>query len=247
MTVLRSAAFNVAFFILTFGATVTAAAVGLVAPHRVIGVARSWARLTLVCLRLFCGIRVKVLGREYLPQGPALIASRHQSAFDTLIWLILVPHCCYVLKNELLRIPLWGRLVKATGMIAIDRSGGATTLRALVQAGERAVRDQRQIIIFPEGTRSEPIHMLPLQPGIAGLAMRTGLPVIPAVTDSGLYWGRRAFRKRPGTIHVELRPPIAGGFRRKELMRRLEDALQTPVGSPIPAAETHPPVGNSVS
>ena len=88
--------------------------------------------------------------------GPALIASMHQSAFDTLVWMTLVPRCCYVLKQELLRVPLFGRLIPYSGMIAIDRFGGAQSLRALMQEGARAAREARQMVIFPEGTRAAP-------------------------------------------------------------------------------------------
>lgn len=169
-----------------------------------------------------------------------LIASAHQSAFDTFVWLVLVPRCCYVLKQELLRIPLFGPLVQSTGMISVDRTGGASAMRGLLREAERAVREERQIVIFPEGTRAEPGTLLPLQPGVAALAARTGLPVVPVVTDSGLCWGRRAFRKRPGTIHIRLLEPIPAGIRREELMQRLDSALRSRV---LPSIE---PVDNSV-
>jgi 1-acyl-sn-glycerol-3-phosphate acyltransferase len=186
------------------------------------------------------GIRLEVLGREHLPRGAALIASRHQSAFDTMVWLTLVPRCCYVLKHELLRIPLFGKLIQATRMIAVDRTGGGATLRSLVRQGERAVREARQIVIFPEGTRSPPDSMLPLQPGVAALASRTGLAVIPVVTNSGSYWGRRAFRKRPGTIRMVIRPPLPVGLPRHELMVRLCEQFT------IPLDAAGRPVDNSV-
>ena len=109
-----------------------------------------------------------------------------------------------------------------TGMIAVDRSGGANALRGLMREGERAIREERQIVIFPEGTRAEPGAMLPLQPGVAALAARTRLPVVPVVTDSGRCWGRRAFHKRPGTIHIRVLEPIPTGIGRDQLMRRLE-------------------------
>ena len=117
-----------------------------------------------------------------------------------------------------------------TGMIAVDRSGGANALRGLVREGERAMREGRQIVIFPEGTRAEPGAMLPLQPGVAALAARTRLPVIPVVTDSGHCWGRRAFHKRPGTIHIRVLEPIPPELRRDQLMQRLEAALRSDVG-----------------
>jgi len=165
---------------------------------------------------------------EHIPNGAALIASRHQSAFDTIVWLTLLPGCCYVLKRELQNIPLFGGLTQSTGMIAVDRQGGASAIRALVKAGDRALREQRQILIFPEGTRSDPGGMLPLQPGIAALAARSGIPVIPVATDSGLYWGRRAFRKVPGTIRIVISPPLPVGLRRDELMRRLAEGMLMP-------------------
>ncbi len=223
MTLIRSALFNVWSFGVSFLLLLPATAVSLVAPGRMLGFASLWARVVLAGLGPICGIRVVVTGREHLPvRGAALIASMHQSAFDTLVWMTLLPRCCYVLKQELLRVPLFGRLIPPSGMIAIDRFGGMQSLRALMQEGVRASREQRQIVIFPEGTRAAPGQILPLQPGIAALAASTGLPVIPVVTDSGLYWGRRSFRKRPGTIHIAIQPPIPAGLRRQELMQRLE-------------------------
>ncbi len=228
MTFLRSALFNAFFFMVTFVMTlVPGTIVRFVAPHRVLDVARAWARMVLWALRVICGIRLEVSGLERVTGGEArLIASRHQSAFDTLVWLTLVPRCCYVLKKELLRIPLFGSLPMVSGMIAVDRSGGAAALRNLVKEGERAAREARQIVIFPEGTRAEPGSVLPLQPGIAALAARTHLPVIPVVTDSGHCWGRRAFHKRPGTIHIRVLEPIPADTRRAQFMLQLEQALR---------------------
>ena len=228
MSLLRSTLFNVFFFATTFVLTMFGTAVRIATPHRALDVARLWARVVVGGLRVICGIRLQVFGQERLPEGgPMLIASAHQSAFDTFVWLVLVPRCCYVLKQELLRIPLFGPLVQSTGMIAVDRAGGASAMRGLMREADRAVREQRQIVIFPEGTRAEPSVLLPLHPGVAALATRTGLPVVPAVTDSGFCWGRRAFRKRPGTIHIRVLEPIPAGIRREQLMQRLESALRS--------------------
>lgn len=230
MTFFRSALFNLFFFTMTFVFTaVPGTMVRFVAPGRVLDVARMWARAMMWGLRVICGIRLHVSGLEHMGSGAALIASRHQSAFDTLVWLTLVPRCCYVLKRELLAIPLFGALMPLAGMIAVDRGGGATALRRLVRDGVRAAREGRQIVIFPEGTRADPAATLPLQPGVAALAARTHLPVIPAVTNSGHFWGRRAFRKRAGTIHIRLLAPIPADIGRDQLMRRLEAALRSGV------------------
>jgi 1-acyl-sn-glycerol-3-phosphate acyltransferase len=228
MTLLRSALFNLFFFTMTFVMTLALGTpVRLVAPHRMLGVAQLWARIMLWALRVLCGIRLQVSGMERVGNGAALIASRHQSAFDTFVWLTLLPRCCYVLKRELLRIPLFGPLLTLGGMIAVDRQGGAAALRGLIRDGERARREERQIVIFPEGTRAVPGSQLPLQPGVAALAAHTRLPVIPVVTDSGRCWGRRAFQKRAGTIHIRLLQPIPAGTARDQLMSGLAAALRT--------------------
>jgi 1-acyl-sn-glycerol-3-phosphate acyltransferase len=230
MTFLRSALFNLFFFVVTFLLTlVPASAARVLAPKRVLDVAQFWARIMLWGLRTICGIRLRVSGLGRVGPDAALIASQHQSAFDTFVWLTLVPRACYVLKRELLRIPLFGPLLPLAGMIAVDRTGGGGAIRGLLRDGDRAAREGRQIIIFPEGTRAPPRTVLPLQPGVAALAIRTGLPVIPVVTDSGRCWGRRAFQKRAGTIHIRILEPIAGEADRGRLMQRLEAALRSPV------------------
>jgi 1-acyl-sn-glycerol-3-phosphate acyltransferase len=222
MTWLRSALYNVFFFCSTFVLTMAGTAVSLVAPHRVISVVVAWARLELAAARAICGISWQVTGE--LPTGATLIASHHESAFDTLIWFALLPRAAYVLKEELTRIPLFGRLTRPAGMIAVDRDGGAASMRRLIRDAAAAVAAERQIVIFPEGTRAEPGTLLPLQPGVAALAASTRLPVIPVMTDSGRYWGRRAFRKRPGVIHIILLPAIEPTTRRQDLLPRLEAA-----------------------
>lgn len=235
MTFLRSTIFNIFFFAVTAAMTlVPATYVRLFAPRRTLDLARLWARIILGAARVICGIRLEVSGMECLAgDQPRLIASLHQSAFDSIVWLTLVPRCCYVVKHELLRVPLFGALLPITGMIAVDRSGGAATLRALMREGDRAKREGRQIVIFPEGTRGEPDKILPLQPGIAALAARTGLPVFPVVTDSGRCWSRRAFHKRAGTIHIHVQSPIDPGIGREALMQRLTAALHLPVENSV--------------
>ena len=169
-----------------------------------------WARITLRSLERLCGIRIALDGREYLPRdGPALIAAQHQSAFDTLFWLTVLPRPAYVLKQELVELPLFGPLLTASGFIAVDRTAGAQALRRMVEECRIAIANGRQIVIFPEGTRVPAGERGVVQPGVLALARALKLPVIPAATDSGLCWGRNAFKKRPGTITVSVYPPIA--------------------------------------
>jgi 1-acyl-sn-glycerol-3-phosphate acyltransferase len=239
MIMLRSAVFNLFFFLVTFVLTLLGTVLSWFAPESALPVAALWARIMVAAVRIICGIRLQVTGLEHISPGAALIASRHQSAFDTFVWMTLLPRCCYVLKQELLRIPLFGRLLIGARMIAVDRHGGGTAMRMLLREGDRAVREARQIVIFPEGTRSGPGRVLDLQPGVAALAARTKLPVIPVATDSGRYWGRRAFRKEPGVIRIVISAPISAETGRQEMMRRLraEISLLEPEVMGVPVAE----------
>ena len=221
MMMMRSTLFNVFLFVSTFLFAIPGTIVRFAAPRRMLEFAKFWAGVELAAARILCGIHLKVTGMENMPPGPVLIASRHESAFDILAWLVLVPKPCFVVKRELTVLPVFGPLILLSGMIPVDREGGGTALRALLREGERARAEGRQIVIFPEGTRVEPDQHPPLQPGAAALAAKTGLPVIPVMTDSGTYWGRRAFRKQAGTIHIVIHPPLPGNSGRQALLRTL--------------------------
>lgn len=227
--VLRSAVFNLFFYGFT---TVMVLALPLVVRRGEAAMeahVRAWVRLVLAGVRRVCGISWRVEGLRNLPPGPAIIASRHQSAFDTMVWFLLfappLPTPAYVLKRELTRMPFVGGLCRGMGLIVVDRQAGAAAIRALLRGADAAMRARRSIVIFPEGTRAPPGRMLALQPGVAALAQRTGLPVVPVVTDSGRFWGRRAFLKNPGTITITIRPALPLGLGRDELMAELAAAL----------------------
>jgi 1-acyl-sn-glycerol-3-phosphate acyltransferase len=228
---LRSALFNALFLGGTALASLCAMPL-LLAPQAVVtAYVRGWARLVVWTLRIVCGIRLEVKGIGRIPAGGAIIAAKHQSAFDTLVWMMLLdrgwPPPVYVLKQELLSIPLWGRLARRCGHIPVDREAGGAALRAMVRQGRAALAAGHAVVIFPEGTRTAPGERRPYQPGVAALAIATGAPVVPVATDSGLAWGRRAFRKQPGTIRVSVLPPLPAGLPRHALMAALEDAVET--------------------
>lgn len=233
MTLLRSAAFNLWFYGITvlfcLGAPVAVALARLRGRHAAIRYGRCWARLALAGLRPLAGIAWTVQG-EIPARGGALLAAQHQSAFETALWAALLPDYCFVVKRELMRAPLFGWVMRVAGMIGVDRSGGAAAMRAMLRAGGEAAADGRQIVIFPEGTRVEPGVRARLHPGVAALATRTGLPVIPVVTDSGRLWGRNAFHKRAGTIRVQLLPALPAGLGREELLARLAAAFASGPG-----------------
>lgn len=226
MTILRSLLFN-AFFL---GGTAVVVLLGvplLAFPPRVLtGFIRFWACMMIGALRVICGIRLEVMGMENLPPGGSIIAAKHQSAFDTMVWLKLVPNSVYVLKKELLDIPFWGWLARHCGHLSVDRQAGAAALRTLVRETKARLAEGRPVVIFPEGTRTAPGERGTYQPGVAAMAAASGAPVVPVATDSGRHWGRRAFRKSPGVIHVSVLPPLQVGLPRAALMAALEDAIE---------------------
>jgi 1-acyl-sn-glycerol-3-phosphate acyltransferase len=241
MTQLRALAFNLYFFGLTAILGIGGLVLRVAMRRRILGYAQYWAALMIAGARIICGIRVEITGAEHLPAaGPALLASQHQSAFDTLIWMTRLPTPSYVVKRELTRIPLFGPLLTPAGMIPVDRAARATALRSLLRATRRARDAGRQIIIFPEGTRVAPGEQVPLQPGIAAIATHLELPVIPIATDSGTRWGRRAFMKYPGTIHIAIGKPIPAGTPRMALLHAIEQFWRDSQLTP------RPPVENSV-
>ncbi len=226
MSALRSLLFNIAFFGWTAllcigGIPLLAASAGWIVAGQ-----RLWAWGVIGLLRLLIGTDYQVSGRENLPDGPFVIAAKHQSAWETIIFFLLIDRPAYVLKKELLAIPLYGWYARRGGHIAVDRKAGAKALRLLLEDSRRAIADGMVPVIFPQGTRTAPGTHLPYQPGIAALYRGLDLPVVPVALNSGLFWGRRAFRKRPGTIKLEFLPAIPPGTDRAGFMAGLETAIE---------------------
>jgi 1-acyl-sn-glycerol-3-phosphate acyltransferase len=224
MLFLRSLAFNIVF--VSVGTTLALLSRLIPearGPVEVTRMGQLWSRISLRALKTICNIRVEIEGRENLPQsGPALIAAQHQSAFDILLWLTVLQHPAYVLKQELVEIPMLGATLPKAGFVAVDRECGANSLRKMVAGCRKAVAAGRQIVIFPEGTRVAPGERGVIQPGIVALARALKMPVIPAATNSGQYWGKRAFKKYPGTIKVTIFPAATGIAQRQDLIDELE-------------------------
>ena len=224
---LRALAFNIAFF----AATALIGLVGLpllVAPRRwVMRFGRVWARCVLALLKTLVGLDDEIRGRQHLPAGGCIIAMKHQSAWDTLILPVVLGDPAIVLKRELLWVPFYGWYAARAGSIAIDRKGGAGALRRMIAAAREGAAQGRAVVIFPEGTRTPPGRRLAYQPGVAALYQALGVPVVPAAVNSGLYWGRRSFVKRPGRILLEFLEPIAPGLSRRDFMAALEARIET--------------------
>lgn len=227
MTALRSFAFNILFYVWTAVIVVSCLPL-LVMPRRTLfWTSRTWARVNLAMLASLCGLRYELRGLNNLPAGPCIVASKHQSAWDTMIFPMLFDAPCYVLKRELAWIPLFGWCAVRYGNIPIDRAGGAKALRALIRAARDRLNQGRAVVIFPEGTRVAPGQRRPHHPGTAALYVQLGVPVVPVAVNSGLFWGRRTFVKKPGRIVLEVLPPIPPGLPRKAFAATLEDRIES--------------------
>jgi 1-acyl-sn-glycerol-3-phosphate acyltransferase len=189
-------------------------------------VARAWERVALAALRLTVGLSHEVRGRARLPAGPVILASKHQSAWETLAFHALVPEVAVGLKEELTRIPVFGWYLLRAGNIRIDRGAASKAIRSLVAGARRAAAEGLSVLIFPEGTRRGPDDPADYKPGVAALYTALDLPVVPVALNSGLFWPRRGFLKRPGRIVVEFLEPIPAGLDRKAFMRALEVAVE---------------------
>src|SRR5215468_4352728 len=226
MAMLRSLLFNLGFFawtllIVVFGVP------WLLLPYRfTYRLGAFWVRISLALLRGLVGLDHRVVGLEHRLAGPAIYAAKHQSAWDTLVFPLLLDKPAYVLKQELIRVPLFGSYLKQCGMIPVDRQGGGSALKQMLKAARAAVAQGRSILIYPEGTRTPPGERRPYHPGVAALYGDLGVPVVPVALNSGLFWGRRSFRKRPGTITIEFLPPIAPGRPRREFMQELRSRME---------------------
>jgi 1-acyl-sn-glycerol-3-phosphate acyltransferase len=186
-----------------------------------------WALGIILMLRVICGIRVELRGREHMPTGPALIAAKHQCMYDVFAQFAWLPYSCFVTKKELMWIPFLGWYARKADMIVVDRAGHSTALRKMVAEAKARFAEGRQLVIFPEGTRTEPGTPGDYKPGIAALYRELDLPVHPLATNSGVHWPRHGFLRRPGVIVFEYLEPIPAGLKRAEFMRVLEERIET--------------------
>jgi 1-acyl-sn-glycerol-3-phosphate acyltransferase len=183
----------------------------------------AWTRFHRRCAAWLLGIRTRVEGSP--PSGPVLVASKHQSMFETLELAIVLHSPVLVMKRELADIPFWGRLATSYGMIPVDRAAGAKALRSMLKEAAAARREGRPVVIFPEGTRVAPGEQPELQPGFAGLYRALGLPVVPVALDSGRLWPRGRLVKRPGIVTMRFGEPIPPGLPREEIEARVHEAI----------------------
>jgi 1-acyl-sn-glycerol-3-phosphate acyltransferase len=186
-----------------------------------------WARVAAFGVRWICGIKTEVRGLENLPDGPVMIASKHQSALDTVAPILFTHRPVYVLKQELLDMPIFGWYCQRAGLIAIDRDGQMSALRKMIAQAKERFADGRPLIIFPEGTRQD-IGALPdYKIGVAGIYTMLGVPCVPMALNTGLVWPAKGFMRYPGTAVFEFLPMIPAGLKRAEFMTTLEERIET--------------------
>jgi 1-acyl-sn-glycerol-3-phosphate acyltransferase len=233
---LRSALFNVLAGLWTLLLMVVIVPAGpFMSPGGMRRYARFWMRGVQAMLRAIVGLRYEVRGLDRLPDRPVIIASKHQSAWETVFFHLVRVDTVIGLKHELTRIPLFGWYLMIAHNIRIDRGGAARALRSLIDGAKAAVAEGCSILIFPEGTRRKPGDAPDYKPGVAALYRELGVPVVPVALNSGLFWGRQSFLKRPGTITVEFLEPIEPGMERKAFMELLERRIETATGRLVAA------------
>ncbi|MBE6455148.1 MAG: 1-acyl-sn-glycerol-3-phosphate acyltransferase [Alphaproteobacteria bacterium] len=189
---------------------------------------RFWSKMTPKLLCLICGIQLDVQGLENLPQQNGyIIASKHQSAFETGLFHGLIPHVFYVLKKELLYIPIAGIYFLKTGCIPIDRGGGAKTMRKMLTGVKKHLDDGMNLVIFPEGTRTKPGTKKPYTPGVAFLYEQCKVPVVPVALNTGYCWPKNQIKKYAGKVTLRILPPIEAGLDKREFLNLLYNRIET--------------------
>jgi 1-acyl-sn-glycerol-3-phosphate acyltransferase len=205
--------------------------------HAILAVAKFWARSNLWLLRVICGVEAEFRGTVKIPPGALIVAAKHQSLWETFALLLILRDPAYIMKRELMWIPFFGWYTWKAGMIAVDRGKGSQALAGMNDRARRELARNRQIIIFPEGTRravgAEPRYKY----GVAHLYAEAGVTCLPIALNSGLFWPRRSLRRYPGTVRVEVLDPIPPGLGKEEFFLRLQQDIEAATARLVSEAE----------
>ena len=240
LTLIRSTIFFVLLVITTTLFAIPIFTIGLLMPYRPrCQIANAWGKVNLWLLKVICNLRYQVTGWENLPQHEAIILSKHQSAWETIALRgLLPPEQAWVLKRELLWVPLFGWALAAAEAIGIDRSSGRVAMRQVISKGIERLKQGRLVIIFPEGTRVAPGERKRYGMGGAILAEKSGYPIVPIAHNAGVFWRRRGVKKYPGTIQVVIGPAIeTDGKSAVELNAQVEEWIESTVATLPQAAD----------
>jgi 1-acyl-sn-glycerol-3-phosphate acyltransferase len=224
---LRSLLFNALFYLNTAVWLVIALPTFFLPYRAIIWIAKTWGRCNLVLLRVVAGIDYEIRGHEKIPQGPLIVAAKHQSAWETFSLLHLFDNPFFIVKRELQWIPIFGWLMIKGRMVPVDRGARSKALNAMTERAGIELAKGRQLIIFPEGTRrpagAEPRYKY----GVAQLYAAESVLCVPIALNSGLFWPRRSILLHPGTVLVEVLDPIAPGLDKDAFLERLQHEIET--------------------
>ncbi|MDQ0396263.1 lysophospholipid acyltransferase family protein [Labrys monachus] len=227
MLILRSLLFNLLYYV-NIVVWMVAVLPTFALPRRVLlRAVKAWARTNLFLMRHVAGITCEIRGRENIPPGPLLVACKHQSVWETFALFLVFDDPCYILKRELMWLPLFGWLAAKQRMIAVDRGARSRAMRQMQIDGRRQLADGRQIVIFPEGTRRAPGAEPAYKYGVVYLYSEFGVPCVPVALNSGVFWPRRQFIRRPGRLVLEILPPLAPGEDKAAFFDRLQAVIET--------------------
>ncbi|WP_395449859.1 lysophospholipid acyltransferase family protein [Aminobacter sp. UC22_36] len=222
MLQIRSLAFNFAFYVSLIVQMILWTPYYFLSPrHRAWLVPKFWARSSLWLQEKIAGTKSEITGQENLPEGSFILAPKHQSFWDAIAFFPYLRDPLYILKRELMWIPFFGWYIAKMKMIPVNRGKRSAALKAVVVATRREMQNDRQLIIYPEGTRRAPGDEPAYKWGIAELYQALNMPVVPVAHVAGLYWPRRKFLRFPGTIKARFLKPIPAGLTREEFMQRL--------------------------
>src|SRR3954454_1256436 len=224
---LRSLIYNVLFYLLLVFWMLVGIPTFVMPRWGIMNIAKYWARSSIWLLRAICGIKVEYRGLEKIPEGPLIVASKHQSMWETFALLQFFPQPLYILKRELKWIPLFGWYLIKTDMIGVVRGAGGRSLIEMTRRAGEEVRRGRQLIIFPEGTRTAVGAPPRYKAGVAQVYVDCGVRCLPVALNSGLFWPRRTFMRYPGTLVVEFLDPLPPGLSRDELTRQVSGAIES--------------------
>jgi 1-acyl-sn-glycerol-3-phosphate acyltransferase len=244
----RSLLFNLLFYVTTTLFVVLGSPL-LFAPRRwAMAALAVHSRFELWLLKVIVGTKLEVRGQEKLPKGACLVASKHQSAWETFALIPLFHDPALLMKRELFWIPFHGWFSRKFEMIPVDRDKGPAALRRMLREARKRVADGREIIIFPEGTRRPPGAPPDYRTGVILLYEALGIPCVPVALNSGVFWPRRSLERRPGTIVVELLDPIPPGLPKAEFLARLTEAIETASTRLLAEAKAkEPDIGQAVN
>lgn len=230
MLAFRSLVFNTLFYIVLVVCMIIGLPSFLAGRKGVFWMARLWTRISLWMLEKICGVSYEFRGIENLPKSGVIVAAKHQSFWETFALSLHLHDFTFILKRELMWLPFFGWYLKVGQMIGIDRGSGRSALRQVVARSKPVLAEDRQLVIFPEGTRRKPGAPPAYKFGVAHLYTHNEVPCVPVALNSGLFWPRRSFLRRPGTVVVEFLEPIQPGLAREEffelLQKRTEAAVQ---------------------